>query len=207
MFLRYFFYYYSTNWFSTKSRPHDNTHVVQPQSFRSETQHGRMWQMCNKATKLGFIIFDARRTVEFSSPSVGGHKKRRSSSRGRVEFENKSSCFLLFFTDCGVPNQEIRIVGGRPTGVNRYPWVARLVYDGHFHCGGSLINGDYVLTAAHCVRKWVRAACPPSPRTNESLLRDRVTTVTTKRNSSCFTVCRMLKNADDNEKKTSDRPQ
>ncbi|XP_069702855.1 trypsin-1 [Periplaneta americana] len=58
---------------------------------------------------------------------------------------------------CGVVNQEIRIVGGRPTGVNRYPWVARLVYDGNFHCGGSLLNGDYVLTAAHCVRRLKRS--------------------------------------------------
>nr|CAD7438735.1 unnamed protein product [Timema bartmani] len=57
--------------------------------------------------------------------------------------------------ECGVVNQEIRIVGGRPTGVNRYPWVARLVYDGQFHCGGSLLNDHYVLTAAHCVRRWV----------------------------------------------------
>ncbi|XP_068082928.1 trypsin-1-like [Anabrus simplex] len=58
---------------------------------------------------------------------------------------------------CGVANQEIRIVGGRPTGVNRYPWVARLVYDGRFHCGGSLLNSDYVLTAAHCVRRLKRS--------------------------------------------------
>uniref|UniRef100_T1IDF5 Peptidase S1 domain-containing protein n=1 Tax=Rhodnius prolixus TaxID=13249 RepID=T1IDF5_RHOPR len=58
---------------------------------------------------------------------------------------------------CGIVNQEIRIVGGRPTGVNRYPWVARLVYDGQFHCGASLLNGDYVLTAAHCVRRLKRS--------------------------------------------------
>ena len=60
---------------------------------------------------------------------------------------------LVRFAECGVANQEIRIVGGRPTGVNRYPWIVRLVYDGQFHCGGSLLNGDYVLTAAHCVRR------------------------------------------------------
>lgn len=60
-----------------------------------------------------------------------------------------------FVTECGLVNQEIRIVGGMPTGVNRYPWVARLVYDGKFHCGASLINNDYVVTAAHCVRRFV----------------------------------------------------
>lgn len=47
------------------------------------------------------------------------------------------------------------IVGGRPTSPNKYPWVARLVYEGRFHCGASLVNNDYVLTAAHCVRRWV----------------------------------------------------
>ncbi|XP_053973135.1 transmembrane protease serine 9-like [Hylaeus volcanicus] len=59
--------------------------------------------------------------------------------------------------ECGVSNQEDRIVGGRPTTPNKYPWVARLVYDGRFHCGASLINNDYVLTAAHCVRRLKRS--------------------------------------------------
>ncbi|KAK6627830.1 hypothetical protein RUM44_010309 [Polyplax serrata] len=58
---------------------------------------------------------------------------------------------------CGLANQEIRIVGGRPTGVNRYPWLARLVYDGQFHCGASLISENFVLTAAHCVRRLKRS--------------------------------------------------
>lgn len=62
-----------------------------------------------------------------------------------------------FFSECGVSNHENRIVGGRPTGVNHYPWVARIVYDGHFHCGASLLTEDFVLTAAHCVRKLKRS--------------------------------------------------
>ncbi|KAE8741285.1 hypothetical protein FOCC_FOCC013207 [Frankliniella occidentalis] len=70
------------------------------------------------------------------------------------ERETGTSCDCA---ECGVINQEIRIVGGRPTGVNRYPWVVRLVYDGQFHCGGSLLNGDFVLTAAHCVRRLKRS--------------------------------------------------
>ncbi|XP_044727947.1 transmembrane protease serine 9-like [Chrysoperla carnea] len=59
--------------------------------------------------------------------------------------------------ECGTTNQENRIVGGQPTGVNRYPWIARLVYDGVFHCGASLLTSDYVLTAAHCVRRLKRS--------------------------------------------------
>ncbi|KOB73643.1 Uncharacterized protein OBRU01_10487 [Operophtera brumata] len=60
--------------------------------------------------------------------------------------------------ECGGSNQENRIVGGMPAGVNRYPWMARLVYDGQFHCGASLLTKEYVLTAAHCVRKPAPAA-------------------------------------------------
>ncbi|XP_055697478.1 transmembrane protease serine 9-like [Phlebotomus papatasi] len=59
--------------------------------------------------------------------------------------------------ECGTTNEEIRIVGGRPTGVNQFPWVARLVYNGQFHCGASLVSEDYVVTAAHCVRRLQRS--------------------------------------------------
>ncbi|KAL7026002.1 hypothetical protein ACKWTF_013737 [Chironomus riparius] len=59
--------------------------------------------------------------------------------------------------ECGQATQEIRIVGGRPTGINQFPWIVRLVYDGQFHCGGSLLTQDFVLTAAHCVRRLKRS--------------------------------------------------
>lgn len=42
-------------------------------------------------------------------------------------------------------------MGGKPTQVNQYPWMALLMYNKKFYCGGSLINSKYVLTAAHCV--------------------------------------------------------
>ena len=49
------------------------------------------------------------------------------------------------------------IVGGEETAVGAWPWMAALVYrafgnalDGQF-CGGSLIDAEWVLTAAHCV--------------------------------------------------------
>ncbi|PBC27021.1 Serine proteinase stubble [Apis cerana cerana] len=60
-------------------------------------------------------------------------------------------------SECGISNQEDRIVGGRPTTPNKYPWVARLVYEGRFHCGASLVTNDYVITAAHCVRRLKRS--------------------------------------------------
>ncbi|XP_016952946.1 melanization protease 1 [Drosophila biarmipes] len=45
---------------------------------------------------------------------------------------------------------------GREAGLNEFPWMAMLLYGKtgqmEHHCGGSLINNWYVLTASHCVR-------------------------------------------------------
>lgn len=58
--------------------------------------------------------------------------------------ENCPSC------QCGLPRTRRRIVGGYETKVLEFPWMAVLMYNGRFYCGGSLINDFYVLTAAHC---------------------------------------------------------
>ncbi|XP_036334672.1 trypsin-1-like [Rhagoletis pomonella] len=57
---------------------------------------------------------------------------------------------------CGTINKFHRIVGGMETEVNEYPWMAMLMRRGDFYCGGTLINDQYVLTAAHCVRGFNR---------------------------------------------------
>lgn len=75
----------------------------------------------------------------------------------KTELFNLIINYLFTFTDCGFSNEENRIVGGKPTGVNQYPWMARIIYDGKFHCGGSLLTKDYVLSAAHCIKKLRRS--------------------------------------------------
>ncbi|XP_021712555.1 venom protease [Aedes aegypti] len=72
----------------------------------------------------------------------------RGSNKAPAHDTPSSSCSCR----CGERNDASRIVGGQPTGINEFPWMARLSYFNRFYCGGMLINDRYVLTAAHCVK-------------------------------------------------------
>ncbi|XP_072384740.1 trypsin-7-like [Diabrotica undecimpunctata] len=62
------------------------------------------------------------------------------------------SFYVLLFTNVPIyAGRHFRIFGGRETSIEKHPWIVSLqVSQGHF-CGGSLINDDTVLTAAHCI--------------------------------------------------------
>ncbi|CAH2308074.1 transmembrane protease serine 9-like [Pelobates cultripes] len=53
---------------------------------------------------------------------------------------------------CGSPVVSSRIVGGTDAVDGVWPWQALVLYSGVFKCGGSLINEQWVLSAAHCFK-------------------------------------------------------
>uniref|UniRef100_A0A8C4X8N2 Peptidase S1 domain-containing protein n=1 Tax=Erpetoichthys calabaricus TaxID=27687 RepID=A0A8C4X8N2_ERPCA len=63
----------------------------------------------------------------------------------------------LFFSSigCGVPVINSRIVGGTAATEGAWPWQVSLRWMGSHICGGSVIQNEWVVTAAHCFKRWV----------------------------------------------------
>jgi len=64
--------------------------------------------------------------------------------------------FGLLPENCGYFDTTIRITKGENAYLNEFPWMALLQYKTakglDFMCGGTIINYNYILTAAHCLR-------------------------------------------------------
>lgn len=58
---------------------------------------------------------------------------------------------------CGRPNRDrtdthdpSKIVGGKPAKDHFWKWQISMMYNNAHRCGGSVINEEWILSAAHC---------------------------------------------------------
>ena len=56
--------------------------------------------------------------------------------------------FLVFI--CSSLFSQSSIHGGTQANISDIPWQVQIMKNGQHHCGGVIINEQYILTAAHC---------------------------------------------------------
>lgn len=65
------------------------------------------------------------------------------------------SLVSLHCLDCGRSVKASRVVGGVEASVDSWPWQVSIQYTKQHVCGGSILDPYWILTAAHCFRKYL----------------------------------------------------
>ncbi|NXG87408.1 TMPS5 protease, partial [Stercorarius parasiticus] len=74
----------------------------------------------------------------------------------------RSSCesgrvVSLKCSECGLRPGAARVVGGTEVSPGRWPWQVSLYQGSRHHCGGSVLAREWIVTAAHCVHRYLWA--------------------------------------------------
>jgi hypothetical protein len=81
-------------------------------------------------------------------------KKTNTASSAENYYMTDEPCKHVSNPTCGTANRMQRIVGGRNTSTQRWPWIAYLTIfstTGTGQCAGSFISDNWILTANHCI--------------------------------------------------------
>ena len=122
--------------------------------------------MLEKCRGLSNLSFDSKVRVFLESRKICDSKRMMSPQKNLLvccaDSPNSPVCGIDGSDEVKEYNADLplskRIFGGSATKIDQYPWLALLTYDRGplfgkgFHCGGSIITKDFILTAAHCIR-------------------------------------------------------
>lgn len=73
-----------------------------------------------------------------------GSTERRMEEKGEEESEERGT---------------VRVVGGTDSPKGAWPWMVSLYFRGRHVCGATLIDNEWLITAAHCVYGWRILLC------------------------------------------------
>ncbi|KAF5272673.1 hypothetical protein FQA39_LY07700 [Lamprigera yunnana] len=69
---------------------------------------------------------------------------------------------------CAPKSPNTRIIGGDTAADGQFPYQAQIRRNGVHHCGGSIINSNTILTAAHCLINQVATSLSVVVGTNQN---------------------------------------
>lgn len=113
--------------------------TIHPHDF---SQHIRIQESCQ------FGLHDDRLMVRVRCPDI-----KCGTTAKRIPFTLPKLHIRDDFEQQKREDDFVRIVGGDRSVAHSWPFIVALYKDGSFHCGGTIINERWILSAAHCMSR------------------------------------------------------